>query len=171
MQTAYGMCYQVSHYLRYPLSGQTSTIKHVQKILRVMTSTSHCFSLLAHRMRSFSSISRVPASLNTRNGVLSWMYLACCSTKATRGTRKTISLSLECSRAEIHLMRSNPMSVFPDPVLRAAITFSTFKIPVHIGSRYSNARSTFLSTFKNLLLVLAWPEVAGVGFRVGSRHQ
>lgn len=110
--------------IHYQVRHQPSNM--YKNFLRVMTSTSHCFSRLAHRMRSFSSISSVPASLNTRNGVLSWMYLACCSTKATRGTRKTISLSLECSRAEIHLMRSNPMSVFPDPVLRAAITFSTF---------------------------------------------
>ena len=62
------------------------------------------------------------------------------------------------------------MSVFPDPVLRAAITFSTFKIPVHICLRCNNTSSTFLSTFKNLFLVLARPEIAGVDFGVSGRH-
>jgi hypothetical protein len=37
-----------------------------------------------------------------------------------------INLFPELSSADIHLMSSSPMSVFPEPVLRAAITFSVF---------------------------------------------
>lgn len=45
-----------------------------------------------------------------------------------------INLSPELSSADIHLMSNSPMSVLPEPVLRAVITFSVF-VQSHSSSR------------------------------------
>lgn len=100
--------------------------KRWRRYIPVITTTSDFSNDVLQLARSVSSRSRDPWNFLTRKGVWAAIKLACCSTRATLGTRKTMTLPRALSCSTIHLMSKILMKVFPLPVSSAAMTLHSW---------------------------------------------
>lgn len=119
-----GVCQDIEEYLSYGISQRYKSDWEGSCIstIPVMTRTSQLLKRFRHPVLSLRSSSCCPWSFTTLKEEFFSIYLCCCSTRATLGTRKIMVFPVDVSWEATHLIRRRPMRVFPDPVSIAAIT-------------------------------------------------